>query len=89
LPEKKEYAKLAISLTVCKGQALRVLKKKSPHLRFAAGSIFFPKTLTAAAAWLLKRISFFSSFFSFFLLFRGGNNCVFYFSKSKLQQLEA
>jgi hypothetical protein len=45
LPEKKEYAKLAIPLTGSKGQALRVFEKKSPHLRFASGSIFFPKNL--------------------------------------------
>jgi hypothetical protein len=36
LPEKKEYAKLAIPLTGSKGQALRVFEKNL-HL---AGSIF-------------------------------------------------
>jgi hypothetical protein len=39
LPEKKEYAKIAIPLTGSKGQALRVFEKKSPHLRCASGSI--------------------------------------------------
>jgi hypothetical protein len=35
LPEKKEYAKLAIPLTGSKGQALRVFEKIStPSLRF-------------------------------------------------------
>ena len=47
--KKKEYAKVAIPLTGSKGQALRVWIKKSPHLRYASGSIFFSKTLTAAA----------------------------------------
>ena len=41
MTEKKEYAKIAITLTVSKGQALRVFEKKSPHLRCASGSIFF------------------------------------------------
>jgi hypothetical protein len=36
---KKEYAKLAIPLTGSKGQASGFLKK-SPHLRYAPGSIF-------------------------------------------------
>jgi hypothetical protein len=74
LPEKKEYAKLAIPLTGSKGQALRVFEKKSPHLRFASGSIFFQKTLTAAATLLFNLHIFFSSFarFSFFS-FRGKN----------------
>ena len=35
--------------TGSKGQALRVFEKKSPHRRYASGSIFFQKTLTAAA----------------------------------------
>jgi hypothetical protein len=66
LPEKKEYAKLAITLTGSKGQALRVFEKKSPHLCYASGSIFFQKTLTTAAPLLLTCISFF--LFFFFLL---------------------
>ena len=47
-PEKKDYAKVAIPLSGCQGQALRVFEKKSPRLRSASGSIFFQKTLTAA-----------------------------------------
>jgi hypothetical protein len=79
---KKEHAKKTIPLTVCKGQALRVFEKKSPHLCYASGSIFYQKTLTAAAAWQLYGIFFFSSFF-------GGKNIVFCFSKSKLKQSKA
>jgi hypothetical protein len=71
LPEKKEYAKLAISLTGSKGQALRVFGKKSPHLRYASGSIFFQKTLTAAATLLFNLHIFFSSFALFSFSFRG------------------
>jgi len=75
-PKKKEYAKVAIPLTGSKGQALRVLRKKSPHLRCASGSIFFSKTLTAAATLAVrKHILFF--FFFFFFLFWGKNNSCF------------
>jgi len=89
LPRKKGYAKIAITLTDSKGRALRVLKKKSPHLRFAAGSIFFPKTLTAAATWLLKSHILFFFFFFLFSSFWGKIIVVFYFSKSKLAQSKA
>jgi hypothetical protein len=69
-PKKKEYAKLAIPLTGCKGQALRVFEKKSPHLRYATGSIFFQKTLTAAATLLFNLHIFFFFFHFFFFHFR-------------------
>jgi len=64
LPEKKEYAKVAITISGCQGQALRVFEKKSPHLRFAPGSIFFQKTLTSANRNCCLKA------YPFFLLFR-------------------
>jgi hypothetical protein len=55
LPEKKEYAKVAIPLTGSKGQALRVFEKifLFISLRYAKiKRVFFQKTLTAAATLL-------------------------------------
>ncbi len=78
--EKKEYAKVAITLTGSKGQALRVFEKKSPHFRCASGSIFIQKTLTAAATLLVKKhiLSFFFFFFFFFSVEK--KYCCFYLS---------
>jgi hypothetical protein len=66
LPEKKEYAKIAITLTGSKGQALRVFEKKSPHLRFAPGSIFYSKNLDSRRFIAAEKHIL---FFFFFVLF--------------------
>ena len=71
LPKKNEYAKIAVSLTGSKGQALRVFGKISTP-RFTSGSIL-PKNLDSRRfTGCRKSISFF--FFSFLgvKLFIGG-----------------
>jgi hypothetical protein len=64
-PEKTEYAKLAIPITVSKGQALRVFEKNL-HL---AGRIFCSKNLGS------RRFIAFNLHNPFFFFFEKNNCC--------------